>query len=214
MYLILEKHHHSAAVNLLPTQETKPDSQAPCFCLYLVCCQSLYVKWPTWFVPNAVCRFWVLMLNWGMEKRVGLFFHLAKKSFMRLEWIKNWSNKNTSRKHELLTCVSAKFCWNAYLQKRHSVIKRNSRLPLLTSIPKIEKIQDVGDPGGSWHGERALCQKSPSYWAGHSCENQNKSSLGMKWWERKRELATQLWLVSKWSTTRCGSLKWNSPALG
>lgn len=44
MYLILEKHHHSAAVHLLPTQETKADSQAPCLCLYLVCCQSLYVS--------------------------------------------------------------------------------------------------------------------------------------------------------------------------
>lgn len=113
-----------------------------------------------------------------------------------------------------LTWVRTKFGRNAYLQERHSVMKGNSRLALLTSIPKVQKIQDVGDPGGSWHGKRALCQKPPSHCAGHSWESTTwlwRIALVLR---QERELTTLVWLVGKWSTTVVPVLKWNPPALG
>lgn len=56
------------------------------------------------------------------------------------------------------------------LQKWHPVLKRSGFLKLWMCLPKIQKIQDVRDPCGSWNDMKSYCINQPTE---HECKYNN-----------------------------------------
>lgn len=56
------------------------------------------------------------------------------------------------------------------LQKWHPVLKRSGLLKLWMCLPKIQKIQDVRDPCGSWNDMKSYCINQPTE---HECKYNN-----------------------------------------
>lgn len=105
---------------------------------------------------------------------------LRRKVIKNLDGGKGHQSNDKSWWQQGLTCVGDRFRRYGYLQERHSLVEGDRRLALRTSLAKVQKIQDVGDPCGSWRDIRSLCSvtgQSKHHYAGHLSTCFLKNSL-------------------------------------